>query len=90
MYNTFLLIVLAVAAVDQFCLINYVTYEEELNPIGKLLISIGGVPLFAVAKAGGTAIVTWLLIKFRHAKFAMPVVICMAIFQLWLIYFMLF
>lgn len=89
MYYILLLFILAVSSIDQYCLINFVTYEDELNPLGKLLIYLGGVPLFACAKAGGTAVVAWLLIKFRKSSWAFTIVATIAMFQLWLLYFML-
>jgi hypothetical protein len=90
MYNILLLFILLVSVVDQFCLITWVTYEIELNPIGKLLIMAGGIPFFAAIKAGGTALTLWLLYKLRHTRFAMPVIIGTALFQAWLLYFLFF
>jgi hypothetical protein len=81
MYNFMMLFVLYVACIDQFCLINYVSYELELNPLGKLLIYLGGVSLFAVAKAGGTAFVAWALTKGQYTFWGPPVVYTIAFLQ---------
>ena len=83
-------IILSVSSIDQYCLIKYVNYDNELNPIGQYLIQQGGIPLFASVKMFGTTIVASLLvIGYNINPFvAIKIMIALATFQLWLLWFM--
>ena len=90
MYNILLFLIILIAAFDQYCLVGYVDYESELNPIGKLLIALGGIELFSAAKLMGVAITIWILATYKHIRVVKIAIWTVAIFQLWLFYFMLF
>jgi hypothetical protein len=79
-----------VSVVDQYFLIKYVTYEDELNPIGQYLLKQGGIPLFASAKMLGTVLaLCWLVHGYhRNIKFTLKIMIGIAVFQLWLLAFL--
>jgi len=85
------IIILMVSVIDQYLLIKYVTYDDELNPIGKYLLSLGGMPLFASAKTLGTVLALCWLVHgcHRNLKFTLKIMIGIAAFQLWLLYFLL-
>ena len=83
-------IILVISVIDEYCLLQYVTYENEFNPIGKLLIAIGGIPLFATTKMLGTVVAFALLVHGCHVnfKFTLVILIILALVQLTLLWYL--
>ena len=80
-----------ISAVDLYWSIVYQSqlYEIELNPLGRLLISMdnGGVSLFMAVKMLGTVAALGVLVVLYHWRqsIAWPVMISIFIFQLLLL-----
>lgn len=88
-YNLAIFIIIIAAAIDQYYLVAVVTYETELNPVGKYLIYLGGTPLFSAAKLAGCSIAIGLLTLYREHFLAKYAVAALVAFQMWLLWFML-
>ena len=90
------LFVIFVSVLDGYLAVRYrhELHITERNPLGRWLIQRGGnqVWLLLAAKFAGTVIAATavLLIHSRWPRWGMPIVIAMAVFQLWLLWFLLF
>jgi hypothetical protein len=90
------LLILSVAVVDgYFMLINrQIMFETELNPVGRFLLSLddGNIRYFFVAKCCGTiaASSVLLVLYWTHMRIGFAVTMCLALFQLGLLRFLLF
>ena len=87
-------VIVLAAAVDVYWAIKVQDNLQELNPVGRWLISIGGgdVALFMACKLVGTVLAVWFmgLLYSRWAKLALCATAGVAAFQLalvWLLFF---
>lgn len=87
-------IIVMASAVDVYWAIKVQDDLEELNPIGRWLISIGGgdVALFMACKLLGTVLAVWLmgLLYSKRAKIALLSTLGVALFQVALVLFLFF
>lgn len=94
--TTFILLwlfIAAVSAIDTYLLVLYAPVLIEQNPVGRLLIQLGGVPLFAALKLFGTTIALGTLlcmydrVRYRvTASTACGVALCQFLLLLYLVF----
>jgi hypothetical protein len=87
-------VIVLAAAVDTYWAIKVQWHLEELNPIGRWLIAIGGgdVALFMACKLVGTVLAVWLmgLLYLRKPAWALVATASVACLQVGLCLFLFF